>query len=53
MQRKIANKLQTIHYQLTGPKTASRLECPSLLSRPLSYPSVYRIFRTIPRSCDL
>ena len=37
MQRKVANKVQTIPHQLTGPVTASRLECPTLLSRPLCY----------------
>jgi len=39
MQRKFANTVQMIHHQLTGPTTASSLECPTLQSRPLCYSS--------------
>jgi len=39
MQRKFANEVQMIHHQLTGPTTASRLECHTLYSRPLRYRS--------------
>jgi len=53
MQRKVANKIQMIHDQLTGLTTASRLECPTLHSRPLCYLCVYRILRTIPVAGDL
>jgi hypothetical protein len=53
MQRKVANKVQLIHYQLTGLTIASGLECLTLHSRPLCYRSVYRILRTIPVAGDL
>jgi hypothetical protein len=39
MQRKVANKIQMIHHQLTGPTTASRLERHTLHTRPLRYRS--------------
>jgi hypothetical protein len=52
MQRKVVNKVQTIHYQ-TGLTTASRLECQTLHSKPLCYRSVDRILRTIPVADDL
>jgi hypothetical protein len=52
MHRKVASRAQMIHHQLTGPTTASRLECHNLHSRPLRYSSeherVYRILRAIP-----
>jgi len=57
MQRKVANKkVQMIHNQLTGPTTASRLECRTLHSRPLRYGSEHECvteFRAIPVAGDL
>ena len=44
-------KYRVIHHHLTGPMTASCLECPTLRSRPLCIAAsvgVYRIRRTIP-----
>jgi len=39
MQRMVASRVQTIHHQLTGPTTASRLKCHTLHTRPLCYSS--------------
>ena len=43
MQRKVASRVQMIHHQLTGPTTASRLECHTLHSRPLRYRSEHEL----------
>jgi len=56
MQRKIANRVQMIHHQLTGPTTASRLECHTLQSRLLAIAanmSVYKILRASPMAGNL